>query len=91
MYDDPTSYHTARIKELLSTVGTLTHELIDQVDADVRAMFGVGIGRDARNRRNLELIRDWQRGERIPLLQRRYKLSKSQVYCILKDRFRFLP
>ena len=37
-----------------------------------------------RERRNHALLRDWQNGERIPLLARRYQLSTKRVYALLK-------
>lgn len=88
--DDPIAYYTEHIKDALDTIGVLTHEALDQIEADVRQMFGLGMSRDARSQRNRALIRDWQRGECIQLLRRRYGLSKSQVYAILKERFRFI-
>lgn len=34
--------------------------------------------------RNRALIRDYMRGERVPLLARRYEISPRQVYRILR-------
>lgn len=40
--------------------------------------------RDQIDARNRALLRDWQRGERIPLLMRRYQISRPHLYRILK-------
>lgn len=40
--------------------------------------------RQALSARNQALLRDWQAGERIPLLARRYGISVKRVYAVLK-------
>lgn len=60
--------------------------------AKVREMFGgdrVYISRRAgegTSQRNAQIKADyWQRGERIPLLERRYGLKKTQLWEIIKS------
>jgi Mor family transcriptional regulator len=36
------------------------------------------------SRRNLALLRDWQRGERVPYLARKYGISVKTVYRIIR-------
>jgi Mor family transcriptional regulator len=36
------------------------------------------------SRRNLALLRDWQRGERVPYLARKYGISVHTVYRIIR-------
>lgn len=84
------------IDDMLSLVLTLapgfTAALAAQADAQIRARWGGdrpyiaarrGAGSSARN---AAIRRDyWQNGERIPLLERRYGLSKSRIWEILKS------
>lgn len=37
------------------------------------------------------LLRDWRAGERIPLLMRKYGLSKTAVYRIVRENSRRTP
>lgn len=39
--------------------------------------------RERLNTRNTQLYRDWQRGERIEYLARKYNISKKRVYAII--------
>ena len=39
--------------------------------------------RERLNARNMQLYRDWQRGERIEYLARKYNISKKRVYAII--------
>ena len=39
--------------------------------------------RERLNTRNMQLYRDWQRGERIEYLARKYNISKKRVYTII--------
>jgi Mor family transcriptional regulator len=36
------------------------------------------------SRRNSQLLRDWQRGERVPHLARKYAISVKRVYAVVK-------
>lgn len=38
----------------------------------------------AQSARDAAIVRDWKNGERVPLLMRRYGISRSRVWAILK-------
>lgn len=68
----------------------LSVELAAEVAAEVRGLWGgsrpyiarrAGEGRSARNE---AIRRDYHRGERLPLLERRYKLSQGQLSRIIR-------
>lgn len=68
----------------------LTAELAGELGAELRDQWGgdrpyiarrAGEGRSGRNE---AIRRDYQRGERVPLLARRYSLTPQQIYKILK-------
>lgn len=40
--------------------------------------------RERLNARNMQLYRDWQRGERIEYLARKYSISNKRVYAIIR-------
>jgi len=41
---------------------------------------------DESKRTKIKLIRDWEKGERIPLLMRRYNVSRPNVYRWINSR-----
>jgi len=70
----------------------LREHMAPQVSAQARKIFGgdrVFIGKrsgDTRSERNAAIKRDyWQSGERIALLERRYGLSASHLWRIIKS------
>ena len=41
---------------------------------------------EGRSSRNEQIIRDYQNGEHIPLLERRYRLSKARIWQIISSK-----
>lgn len=80
-----------RVQEALATAKVeLTPELVQGVEADIRAQWGGDLVFIARTRgeghgnRNSRIFRDYLAGERVKLLSRRYELSECQVLRIVK-------
>lgn len=70
--------------------GNVTPDQVAQVDAAVRERWGGDrpyIAKrqgEGRSDRNAAIRRDFQRGESIPLLMRRYELCRRQILRVLK-------
>lgn len=81
-----------RLQEALAAAkGELTPELVQGVEAEIRADWGgdrVFIAKrcgEGHSNRNSRIFRDYLGGERVNLLSRRYKLSERQVLRIIKS------
>lgn len=48
-----------------------------------RPYISIDGGQEHKTKRDLQIIKDWQQGERIPLLVRRYQISERRVRQIL--------
>lgn len=94
---NPLQEFKARILDNLATIGHLTREAVEQIEAEIRQEWGGDryyLGRVGesdrmaaeRSARNAAILRDWRNGERIELLMRRYRLSRSTIYAILDRR-----
>jgi len=93
---NPVAAFKARLLDAAATLGTLTAEIIDQIEAEIRQEWGgerfylprtgesdrLAAERDARNR---AILRDWRNGERIELLSRRYGLTRKRIYEIINQ------
>lgn len=75
---------------IVSSVATVTPEQAAAAEAEVRARWGgdrpyiarrAGEGQSARNE---QIRRDYLRGERLALLERRYALSQRRLWQIIK-------
>ena len=99
---NPVTEYTRRLLDSLSTLGHLTREAVEQIESDVRSEWGGDryyLGRVGesdqmaveRSMRNAAILRDWRNGERIELLMRRYRLSRSTIYAILDTRDKIQP
>lgn len=75
---------------IVSSVVTVTPEQAAAAEAEVRARWGgdrpyiarrAGEGQSARNE---QIRRDYLRGERLALLERRYALSQRRLWQIIK-------
>ena len=73
--------------------GKNANALLAQIEAEVRAEWGgdrpyiAKLGEDAvreRSTRNAAIVRDYQRGERVGLLARRYGISHARVSQIVR-------
>lgn len=79
------------LRRVIAMAPSFSESLAEQIDKQARAHWGgdrpyiasrSGAGTSARN---AAIKRDyWQGGERIPLLERRYGLSKSRLWEIIK-------
>jgi len=81
-----------RLQQALAEAkGELTPELVQGVEADIRADWGgdrVFIAKrrsEGHGGRNSRIFRDYLAGERVKLLSRRYELSERQVLRIIKS------
>ena len=79
------------LRRVIAMAPGFTAALAEQVDKQARAQWGgdrpyISIRRGGgTSTRNAAIKRDyWQNGERIPLLERRYGLSKSRLWEIIK-------
>lgn len=69
----------------------LRQHVASQVSGQARKVFGgdrIYIGKsigDSVSDRNEAIKRDWQRGERYSLLERRYKLGKTRLWQIINS------
>jgi Mor family transcriptional regulator len=83
----------ADVEERLLKAG-LDHSKVRAVIADARQAwagqdlyiyrYGTEPARNVFFRRNMQIYRDWQAGERAPLLARKYGISVKRVYAVLK-------
>lgn len=70
----------------------ISREALDKIEAAIRAEYGGEMFYFAKTgdrvpdmgARNRAIIRDWKAGERLPLLARRYKLSKRRIIQIVQ-------
>ena len=86
MVDDPLEYMMCCV---LALAPGLSHEVAKAALQHAREQQGgrarwIASGADeSRRRRNAAILRDHHAGERIPLLMRRYGLTRSQIHRIL--------
>lgn len=83
------------VSDVLAAVREIWPDLcadkLRQAEAQIRERWGGDrpyIGRRAgqgRSARNEAILRDHRNGERVPLLMRRYKLSRQRIYQILGE------
>lgn len=84
-----------RLSSIMSENGSLTEQLLDRVEQDVRRDWGgdrpyinktkTGKGEEhVLTERNRSIIRDWRAGERVEFIARRYRLSKRRVWQIIQ-------
>jgi hypothetical protein len=84
--DDPIEFFSRCV---LALAPELSAAVLEHARAHTQDQLGGGeyyVGRDLQRRReqrNAAIKRDHQAGERIPLLQRRYGLTRSQLHRIL--------
>lgn len=70
--------------------GTLTHDLAREIEREIRQHWGGDrpyVPKTCENyivERNAAILRDWQNGERMVLMVRRYKLNRSQIWRIVR-------
>ena len=79
------------LQRVIALFPSLSSEVAAQIDKEARQQWGgdrpyIGIRSGAgHSSRNAAIKRDYQAGERIPLLERRYGLGKSRIWEIIKS------
>lgn len=79
------------LRRVITLFPGLSPEIAAKIDKEVRQQWGgdrpyIGIRSGAGySSRNAAIKRDYQAGERIPLLERRYGLGKSRIWEIIKS------
>lgn len=91
--------HTDIIQDIMERVAEqlgdrANAEALKRIEASIRQDWGgdrpyiARIGEDARaaiSARNAAILRDFRKGESVMLIMRRYDVSRSRVYQILRD------
>ena len=81
------------VRDILDRVFGATDRPLEDIEREIRSDYGgerVYVPRDGDHAhteislRNAAIRADWQRGERIELIVRRYKVSRRRVYQLVK-------
>lgn len=83
-----------RVRTAFREEGGFSDDLMQQVEAQIRADWGgdrpyitkAGESeKQAISARNAAILRDWSNGERVPLIARKYGVSRVRVWNIVRE------